>query len=53
MSTPSEDMAEVFSFLMINKKMIEGKASIDQILNNKILLIKKNILKIHENFNFN
>ena len=36
MSTPSEDMAEVFSFLMINKKMIEGKASIDQILNNKI-----------------
>ena len=53
MSTPSEDMAEVFSFLMINKKMIEGKASIDPILNNKILLIKKNILKIHENFNFN
>ena len=53
MSTPSEDMAEVFSFLMINKKMIEGKASIDQILNNKILLIKNNILKIHENFNFN
>ena len=53
MSTPSEDMAEVFSFLMINKKIIEDKASIDQILNNKILLIKKNILKIHENFNFN
>ena len=53
MSTPSEDMAEVFSFLMINKKMIEGKASIDPILNNKILLIKNNILKIHENFNFN
>ena len=53
MSTPSEDMAEVFSFLMINKKLIEGKASMDPILNNKILLIKKNILKIHENFNFN
>ena len=53
MSTPSEDMAEVFSFLMINKKMIEDKASMDPILNNKILLIKKNILKIHENFNFN
>jgi hypothetical protein len=52
MSTPSEDMAEVFSFLMINKKMIENKASIDPILNNKILLIKNNILKIHENFNF-
>ena len=53
MSTPSEDMAEVFSFLMINKKMIEDKASIDPILNNKILLIKNNILKIYENFNFN
>ena len=53
MSTPSEDMAEVFSFLMINKKMIEDKASKDPILNNKILLIKNNILKIHENFNFN
>ena len=52
MSTPSEDMAEVFSFLMINKKMIEDKASKDPILNNKILLIKNNILKIHENFNF-
>ena len=53
MSTPSEDMAEVFSFLMINKKMIEDKASMDPILNNKILLIKNNIFKIHENFNFN
>ena len=53
MSTASEDMAEVFSFLMINKKLIEGKASMDPILNNKILLIKNNILKIHEDFNFN
>ena len=53
MSTPSEDMAEVFSFLMINKKMIENKASMDPILNNKILLIKNNIFKIHKNFNFN
>ena len=53
MSTPSEDMAEVFSFLMINKKIIEDKASMDPILNNKILLIKNNILKIHGNFNFN
>jgi hypothetical protein len=53
MSTPSEDMAEVFSFLMINKKMIEDKSSMDPILNNKILLIKNNILKIDENFNFN
>ena len=53
MSTPSEDMAEVFSFLMVNKKIIENRALKDPILNKKIFLIKKNILKIHENFNFN
>jgi len=53
MSTPSEDMAEVFSFLMINKKMIENRALVDPILNKKILLIKENVLKVHENFNFN
>ncbi len=52
MSTPSEDMAEVFSFLMINKKMIENRALVDPILNKKILLIKENVLKVHENFNF-
>ena len=52
MSTPSEDMAEVFSFLMINKKMIENRALKDPILNKKILLIKENVLKVHENFNF-
>ena len=53
MSTASEDMAEVFSFLMISKKMIEKKASMDPILNKKIFFIKKNILKIDENFSFN
>ena len=53
MSTPSEDMAEVFSFLMSNKKKIEDKASNDQILNKKIFFIKNNILKIDENFKFN
>jgi len=53
MSTPSEDMAEVFSFIITNKKEIEDKAQIDPILNKKILFIKKNILKIDETFNFN
>ena len=53
MSTASEDMAEVFSFLVANKKKIEDKSLIDPILNKKILFIKKNILKIDENFNFN
>ena len=53
MSTPSEDMAEVFSFIITNKEKIEDKAKIDPILNKKILFIKKNILKIDESFNFN
>ena len=53
MSTASEDMAEVFSFLITDKKKIENKALIDTVLNKKILFIKSNILKIDENFNFN
>ena len=53
MSTPSEDMAEVFSFIITNKKKIENKALNDPILNKKIIFIKKNILKIDETFNFN
>ena len=53
MSTPSEDMAEVFSFIITNKEKLESKAQIDSILNKKILFIKKNILKIDETFNFN
>ena len=53
MSTPSEDMAEVFSFIMTNKEKIEDKALMDPILNKKILFIKKNILRIEQNFSFN
>ena len=53
MSTASEDMAEVFSFLITYKKKIENKALKDPILNKKILFLKKNILKVDENFNFN
>ena len=53
MSTASEDFAEVFSFLITDKKKIENKALTDTILNKKILFIKANILKIDENFNFN
>jgi len=53
MSTASEDMAEVFSFMIIDKKKIEDKALMDPILNKKILFIKKNILKIDKNFIFN
>jgi len=47
-STPSEDMAEVFSHLMIGK--FEFKEDI--ILNKKIKFIKRNIEKIDNNFQF-
>ena len=53
MSTPSEDMAEVFSFIITNKDKIKKKALTDPILNKKIFFIKENILKIDETFNFN
>tara|TARA_B100000029_G_scaffold42558_1_gene39528 strand:- start:45 stop:785 length:741 start_codon:yes stop_codon:yes gene_type:complete len=53
MSTPSEDMAEVYSFIITDKKKIENKALNDPIINKKIIFIKKNILEIDETFNFN
>jgi len=45
-STASEDMAEVFSHLMIGTDL----NNIDPILKKKIQFIKKNLLKIDENF---
>ena len=48
-SIPSEDMAEIFSFLMINKNLTEEKIKNDPILNNKVNFIKLNISKIDEN----
>lgn len=48
-SIPSEDMAEIFSFLMVNKNLIEEKIKNDSILNNKVNFIKLNISKIDEN----
>ena len=46
-STASEDMAEVFSHLMIGSNL----NNIDPILENKIKFIKSNLLKIDQNFN--
>ena len=45
-STASEDMAEVFSHLMMGSDL----SSNDPILNKKIKFIKNNLLKIDENF---
>ena len=47
-STASEDMAEVFSHLIFNIK----KSNYDPILKKKKTFIKKNILKIDNNFKF-
>ena len=52
MTTPSEHMAELFSFLIAEKKIIKKKALNDLILNKKISYIKKNILEIDKNFKF-
>ena len=45
-STASEDMAEVFSHLMIGSDL----KNIDPILKQKIQFIKTNLLKIDQNF---
>jgi len=45
-SIPSEDMAEVFSFLITDKINIENKTKKDSILSNKVEYIKKGIDKI-------
>ena len=48
-SIASEDMAEVFSFIMTDKLKIKNIAKKDSILSNKIEFIKNGIKKI-ENF---
>ena len=48
----SEDMAETFSFLVINNEYIQKKIDADTILNKKTIFIKENVLKIYENFEF-
>ena len=52
MSTPSEDMAEIFSFLITDRKNIENKALKDPVLKKKISYIKKTLLKIDQEFKF-
>ena len=48
-SIPSEDMAEIFSFLMTNKKIIKEKIKNDKILSNKVNYIKFSLAKIDKN----
>ena len=48
-STASEDMAEIFSHLMISKKLLVKN---DEILKNKINFIKNGVYEIDKNFKF-
>ena len=48
-SIPSEDMAEIFSFLMTDKETIKEKIKNDKILTNKINFIKFSLAKIDKN----
>ena len=48
-SIPSEDMAEIFSFLMTNKSKMNEIIQKDNILKNKVELIKSGLSKIDNN----
>ena len=52
MSTASEDMAEVFSFMMTDMDNLSIISQDDSILNNKINFIISEIRKIDNNFKF-
>ena len=51
-SIPSEDMAEIFSFLMTNGKLLENIIESDLILKNKVNYLKNNLKLIDNNFVF-
>ena len=52
MSTASEDMAEIFSFLMIDKTKVSKILLKDPVINNKINFLKDELTKIDDNFKF-
>ena len=52
MSTASEDMAEIFSFMMTDKKRLNEMAKLDPILDKKIVFLKDKLSKIDKNINF-
>ena len=42
MTTPSEDMAEIYSFMMTDKELLKNVINKDSILKNKVSYLKKN-----------
>lgn len=51
-TVPSEDMAEIFSFMMTDRNAIENKIKNDKILSNKVNYIKSSLYLIDNTFNF-
>ena len=51
-STAGEDMAETFSFLMIENSKLKTILQSDDILKKKVNFIKNNILSIDQDFKF-
>tara|TARA_Y100000590_G_scaffold449049_1_gene586592 strand:- start:644 stop:1381 length:738 start_codon:yes stop_codon:yes gene_type:complete len=52
MTTPSEDMAEIYSFLITNKKLLKKITINDSVLGNKVSYLKQQLLIIDKNLNF-
>ena len=52
MTTPSEDMAEIYSFMMTDKKLLKNVINKDSILENKVSYLKKKLMLIAENLKF-
>tara|TARA_B100001175_G_scaffold218555_1_gene185941 strand:+ start:2223 stop:3023 length:801 start_codon:yes stop_codon:yes gene_type:complete len=51
-TVPSEDMAEIFSFMITERDKIENKIKNDEILNNKVNFIKYSLSLIDNTFSF-
>ena len=52
MSTPFEDMAEVYSFMKTNKKILIQRSKDDEIIKKKNFFLKNKISKLYKNFQF-
>ena len=52
MSAPFEDMAEVYSFMKTNKKILIRRSKNDEIIKKKTFFLKKKISKLDKNFQF-
>ena len=51
MTTPSEDMAEIFSFLITNQRLIKEITKNDTVLKKKVSYLKKQLSLIDKNLN--